>query len=134
MFKSVKEFAEALLEGKEFTFSKQFRHHDRYGRIFFFKDGFKWRDIDHPIEDEMNQSDFYTYHKVEEYKKPHWHDNIPEQGILCWVKDSPLEKARLGLVFDYNPNRLDPYSTAFSAFKFATPLTLEEVKQFTYQP
>lgn len=134
MFKSIKEFVEALLEGREFTFRKEYKNHNRYGQVFFFKEGFRWEDRDNYTKGTMDEIDFNSFDKIEEYIKPQWYRNIPKQGILCWVKDFPSEEPKLMLVLSYRYDKQYSYITECTAYIHATPATSEEVKQFIHQP
>ena len=66
---------------------------------------------------------------LEVYKEEEvpWYENIPEQGILCWLSDvSPEVKSCFGKVFSKDKEGF----TASVSFKYATPMTLEEIKQY----
>lgn len=134
MFKSVKEFAEAMLQGRKFIFSEEYKNLSRYGLTFFFKEGFKWENKEDCTTGTMDETDFNSFNKVEEYSKPQWHDNIPKQGILCWVRIFPSDRPRLRLVLRYCNSSDYSYVTECASYLYATPATSEEVKQFIYQP
>jgi len=58
-----------------------------------------------------------------------WYDDIPEQGIICWVsEDSKDSRSNIGVVIRYE--REDGYFlTPTFNVKYATPLTNEELEQ-----
>ena len=64
-----------------------------------------------------------------EYK---WEDNIGD-GVLCWVNDfnrTPGKNDYLRLITAYDKNSDYPYKSKEVGYRFVTPLTLEEVKQY----
>jgi len=65
-----------------------------------------------------------------EYK---WEDDIGD-GVLCWVSDGnriPCKHDYLRFITAYDKNRDYPYRSKEAGYRFATPLTLEEVKTYT---
>lgn len=65
------------------------------------------------------------------YVEPQWFENIPEQGILCWVWYR--EEARdLGIVISYDAVKdpVYPFETKSSVYKYATPASLEEIEKY----
>lgn len=130
MFKSVKEFAEALLEGRKFVFREEYKNLSKYRQVFFFKEGFRWKNKDDHTKGTMDEDDFNSFDKVEEFLN--WYDNIPKQGILCWVRIFPGDRPRLRLVLSYCHSSDYPYTTECAGYIYAVPATPEEVKQFIY--
>jgi hypothetical protein len=66
-------------------------------------------------------------------KEVHWYDNIPPQGILCRIPK------RIGfevlIIQSYDPNSSHPFMSLDGlSEKSAIPFTLEEVKQYIYNP
>jgi hypothetical protein len=62
---------------------------------------------------------------------PKWYDNIPEQGVLCWVQHNPDGKKRVVTI--YSRKNEDGYETAFywiDSRTLVTPLTNEEIEEF----
>lgn len=66
------------------------------------------------------------------YKEPKWYENIPDSGVLCWVKDDE------GKVFNKYPETVINYcddSTHFfetpdESWMYAKPLTKQEIQVF----
>lgn len=61
-----------------------------------------------------------------------WEDDIGD-GVLCWVSDCnriPCKHDYLRFITVYDKNRDYPYRSKEVGYRFATPLTLEEVKQY----
>jgi len=67
--------------------------------------------------------------------KKEWYEDIPEKGILCWCKDSRSNKPQeIVLVVEYRDTEEYPYITiAGDYYKYAIPLTNEEIKEFLYE-
>lgn len=65
--------------------------------------------------------------------EPMWYENIPEQGILCWVDDN--SGTQLRIVTKYRSEFEFHFKVEGTGvwYKNATPLTLEEIKQYIYQ-
>lgn len=62
--------------------------------------------------------------------KKNWYENIPEQGRLCWVSnDNPTEKEKIAIIVGITEN-LIYYTKSVSGWRFATPLTNDEISQF----
>ena len=64
-----------------------------------------------------------------EYK---WENDIGD-GVLCWVSDCnriPCKHDYLSFITVYDKNSDYPYRSKEVGYRFATPLTLEEVKQY----
>jgi hypothetical protein len=74
--------------------------------------------------------EFPSFNPKSKYRvKTAWYENIPQQGILCWVWDSDESLKYPTFVKGYE------YACAFPfiggvRWKNAIPLTLEEVGQF----
>lgn len=72
------------------------------------------------------------------YSKPKpkpWREDIPEQGVLCWVSDySETRQSVIRLVIQYIENVTFPYRSTDSGFKYAIPVTLEGITKYVYQP
>lgn len=69
--------------------------------------------------------------EIEEEK---WYDNIPEHGVLCWVNDfnKDASKEKIVEIILYFDGRF--ISTNGSSWKYATPLTNEEISKFLRKP
>ncbi len=63
-----------------------------------------------------------------------WYEDIPEVGILCWVDDHN-ENVRnyVELVERYERSNAEPYITMTNSWKYATPVTPEEVDKLIYK-
>lgn len=67
------------------------------------------------------------------YVSSEWYNNIPEKGIFCWVHDYQSDrKDYIALVIEFDPSRAKTFVCFRSEarivdYKFATPLTKEEV-------
>jgi len=67
-----------------------------------------------------------------------WYDNIPKQGVLCWVGDyAPITKNSNSLrtIVEYDPDRLCSFimhrcEASIAAWVNAVPLTNEEIEEF----
>ena len=65
-----------------------------------------------------------------------WYENIPEQGVLCWVDDyDETEKNwRVSIIKEWNPKlHLSFISNLKSNWKYATPVTKEEARKLIYE-
>lgn len=119
MFKSKKEFIEALVSGRKF--------YSQFGEIIYFNENklnpFRY------IYNNNNYDfcDFNTYGKVTEIKE--WYDNIPENGILCWVND----KSYIAIMTYYDKEEHMFYGKVSGSrynYKDVLPLTNEEIQEF----
>jgi len=69
---------------------------------------------------------------------PEWYDNIPKQGILCWVHNYNKDrKDSISLIKEYDSTRENKFvnfrsEVRITAFGFATPLTEEELLERCY--
>jgi hypothetical protein len=72
------------------------------------------------------------------YIEPSWYTNIPEKGIFCWVNNFHNDrKDYIALIKEYDITRDNKFVEFRSearvvAFKFATPLTKEELLERCY--
>lgn len=90
-------------------------------------DNSKWENVENP-----------NFHEEYQYRiKPkEWYENIPPQGVLCWVWDNDDSKtdAVLVIVVNYAPTTRYPFETKYgNDYMFAKPLTEEEVSQFIFK-
>ena len=136
MFKSEKEFAYALLEGREFINSDD-PNPTRHGNTYVFKNGFKTMLKGGGGYLAMDAYDWNRHNKVTEIVAPKWYENIPEQGVLCWVHNSnPKRKVRIDLIVYFDTTKQEGtgrFQSAFSDWEYAIPLTKEEVLEYIYQ-
>lgn len=65
-------------------------------------------------------------------KPKHWFDNIPEEGIICWVWDSHEVIKTLQVIHEFNPEGTWPFYDrgADCGWQYAQPVKPEEC----YQP
>ena len=69
------------------------------------------------------------------YEEPKWHENIPEQGILCRVADRPEDKGKVKRVVRYAANNKFKYQDDYLTYwKLAEPLTYQEAIDLIYKP
>lgn len=62
-------------------------------------------------------------------KEPEWYENIPPQGVLCWVYDVEGTKELFLRVIKGKEGELFRVKSG-STWKYATPLTNDEIKGF----
>lgn len=69
-------------------------------------------------------------------EKLDWFDNIPEQGVLCWVYDNNKEPRYTDIIISYDITGMQPFliGNGNSGWKNAIPLTQEEVLQYIWSP
>ena len=66
-------------------------------------------------------------------EEPKWYENIPEHGVLCFVSDTdekPYDLCRLAIIIKYCKGELTFLEINYSMWRYATPLTNDEIKQF----
>ena len=66
--------------------------------------------------------------------EPKWYDNIPEQGVLCFVaqKQHELEQSQLvRIIFEFFDGRFKQRNGF--VWKYARPVTLEEIQHLIYK-
>ena len=129
MFNNEKDFMIAMLEGRKFTYLKEnytFWYDDTEG---FLMDP---EDAPRPV---FPQELHDWCNKVTEVIEPKWYDNIPTQGILCWVTTTRKLSSTIRFINDYKEGKDYPFYCWLTgqAYKEVTPLTKEEVMQFIYQ-
>jgi hypothetical protein len=95
------------------------------GETVQYFDGGLWVDIKTPS---WNDSSKYRI-------KKEWFDNIPKNGIACWVADveNDLDE-RIKIIVGYDPDESYPFESNDScSWKYAIPFSNEDVKKFVYQ-
>jgi hypothetical protein len=126
MFKSIEEFAHAMLDGRVFEFRNCNYYWNKKECKFWIK---KKQGIDKGAQ--IWPHSFKNYNKV---KEVHWHNNIPLQGVLCCVwhgKDFDeklivvIKKYRI-IDYLYEDDRGCLWDNAF-------PLTFKEISQYILQ-
>ena len=65
-------------------------------------------------------------------KEPEWYENIPEHGVLCWVSDidESLKNIIERITFVVNEDDFYRFRSSETRWKYATPLTNEEIEEF----
>jgi len=72
---------------------------------------------------EIRSPEFWRIHK-----KPKWYENIPDGGVLCWVKSEGEEYQIVPtLIFDYPLEVAADLSVVYENYK---PLTKQEIQVF----
>ena len=64
----------------------------------------------------------------------HWYENIPPSGVLCWVSDFekvPNNSNYITLICAFDEELKFKANHASVYWEYATPLTTEELLQFT---
>lgn len=125
MFKSTKELAIALAEGRKFTTSG--------GGVLWFdyeskRDPFRYT-VDKKTEPMRDR--WAMFDRVTEVKE--WHENIPDQGILCWVWEDKPEDKIASIIVKYVPEKY-PFSeiNTGALWKNAEPISKEEALSLLY--
>jgi len=74
-------------------------------------------------------NDINIYNSVYEIEEEKWYDNIPEQGILCWVGDGPdsIQTKRKISIIVAKRGVMYVSKDGFSLFHYAIPVTREEI-------
>ena len=130
MFNSIREFVNALMEGRKFQYKG-------YTYFFYEEEGFsRWHQF-HGRKP-MSYSDFLYFDSanLEEIIEPKWYENIPKTGILCKVQKNkesrfPFEVA---IISSFNVADDYPYLGKDGVdYYSATPLTKEEALEFIYE-
>lgn len=115
MFKTKKEFALAMLDGRKFIakfgdlclYDPSFVYPFRCGRVELLE---SWNE----------------YNNITEILP--WYNNIPEKGMLCWIWDNH-KRNLVGIIAEYR----DGYyiTVGGTAWKNAVPLTKAEIEEIT---
>lgn len=67
--------------------------------------------------------------KISSHFSPSWQETLSKKQRLCWVSDESAEdRGEVALITGYHENVMHSYSTESLMFKFATPLTDDEIK------
>lgn len=116
MFKSKKEFAQAMLKGKKFKISEGICYYE--GSITQ-----PFRFCDQNGNDEILKGCWDDYETAEEVKE--WYDEIPSHGVLCqvWGASYTKNNKRIRLVTRY-ANINCPFITDDGSWSNAEPINL----------
>lgn len=60
-------------------------------------------------------------------KKPKWYEDIPPQGILCWVRNHDRFEPVIDIIKGVRDGL---YESKLNEWNIATPLTDDEIRQF----
>lgn len=133
-FESTADIFKHLLEGGYVTYAaepKALIGFTENKKLEYFKlDGTPIRQTCH-----ANFSLYHNWYPAIPTTKIEWYENIPEQGILCWVHDHYKDRQLpLGLkvITGYVPTA-KVFLHGKTHFKYAKPATLEEVQQYIYK-
>lgn len=64
-------------------------------------------------------------------KKPQWYEDIPAHGVLCWVSDKRSNPSSDNALRIITARKSDCFEgPGATIWRFATPLTDDEIKQF----
>jgi len=92
----------------------------------------EWYDREHEGWVVVPNPSWYAHHQYRvKPSEPKWYENIPPHGVLCWVKlagESCNTRKRPAVVIEYSPPLF--YCTNGCQWRYATPLTDDEIKQF----
>jgi len=70
--------------------------------------------------------------ELKEITESHWYDNIPEEGVLCWVSDTNYgDKIRAYTIYAHNPGLDYPFESNgdLGDWKYATPVLPSQLYQ-----
>lgn len=70
-------------------------------------------------------SEFWEF-PTEWLVKVDWFKRIPDQGVMCWVRDFESEKPILAIVIGYVADNFYKFETQDDSFRFAIPATPED--------
>ena len=130
-FKSTREMWEWLLAGNKIRNSTNLY----YYYITMHPDGNLYKHQN----DYISRLDIFDYSLYKPYIEPEWYEAIPEQGVLCWLHDFHSDrKDHVALVKEFDDSRENKFVCFRSEarivdFKFATPLTKEELLERFYE-
>jgi hypothetical protein len=91
-----------------------------------------YRPLDHTNYLPLKSDSFNNFDWRIKPKPPKWYENIPEQGILCWISDrNPELKINIACITKIMVGRYVDYIDRNGVkWGYATPLTNEEIEQF----
>lgn len=71
-----------------------------------------------------------TWNKYSEFTiKSNWYQNIPEEGIICWVSDiNPDEHDQVSIIREYRDKAREPFVTyKDNTYQFTTSVAPEDI-------
>ncbi len=119
--KSKKEAAQALIDGRQFEFSH---------RTIYFNP-----ECQNPFRCGINElSGFWDIYSVwQEEKEIPWYEDIPKEGVICWVLDDPYdeydESRHLDRIKKYKAGNEWEFKGERSSWDNAEPVKPEECYQ-----
>ena len=67
----------------------------------------------------------------EVYMRPKWYENIPDDGVLCWVSELNEAPLKYPVLIDaYKKDLARPFKNTVYHFPYAGPLTKQEIQVF----
>ena len=88
--------------------------------------------VDHHLVDDKGHKRFLSFMPPENWRiyrePPQWYDNIPPEGIPCWVKNNKSGPwGRREIIRNYEKGNFYPYIGWDSQWTYATPMTKSEI-------
>ena len=100
--------------------------------IYYLKDNHLYREYKGSKEGNQSISFIEPYYYFVPYKEPKWYDNIPKEGVLCWVWDDHEKNKIIDVVTCFN--KIQYFETlSDGTWLNAIPLTIKEIVKFTYR-
>ena len=123
-FKSKRELAKALMEGRTFKTPSgaTLMYTDSCSYTFPFRLMIDTLDSG-PISGQWLQ--YADLLEINAAPAEPWYLNIPEGGVECYVSDvnaTPFASSSTSIVTEYDPNLLYPFRSGGSGWKYATPI------------
>jgi len=119
-----RELMTALMEGRRFCVDKDSYNHETLRNIH-------WDDNhgNSPVRMGVKPWDFRGFCYLHEITESHWYDNIPEEGVLCWVWDD-YNEMQIGIVTKYYYSyQLRKYKTYNNEYIHAKPIIESDLYQ-----
>jgi len=117
-----RELNQAVMDGRRFTLESTYVHE---------KDVIHWDDkgTDYPVRKGIQPWNWRGFKYLHEITESQWYDNIPEEGVLCWVWDKEEGYKGLDTVLKYESGDGLGFITTYSHFNHATPILPSECYQ-----
>ena len=133
-FNNTKELWEWLLAGNKV----EYRNGIKNNTIVYMENGTVYLSNEYQLKAPY-QLVYYSSYIPVSITTTEWYDDIPEQGIFCWVHDYHKDrKDNISLIKEYDSTRENKFINFRSearivSFYFATPLTQEELLERCYE-
>jgi len=102
--------------------------------IYYLKDNHLYREYKGSKEGNQSISFIEPYYYFVPYKEPKWYDNIPKEGVLCWVWDDGTKTCkRIQVICKIKEGVYKFVNRGELSWRYAEPLTREEVEQLIYK-